>query len=307
MTDNRNDRNDRDDLIHTPNDPFYTPSPEAEARHAAYAAALTRAYRIRGCTMPPVGALTCLLFAVLVPFWYGVWFGHTTPISLLVMGAVPMGLAIPYHVLGGNRGFLTPHPDIRAALYVLGILLNTVGTSLCMTAYYVHIEAAPAFSALIAASLVSVGIYALLAVLFLCKPNRYGLWNGLAGLAVLALIIVSIVFWIRSDSKVFFSFAFFTLLWTLIAIVALHAACSDEDSPWLRFSSFAAFGILMAVGGIMLIILACAGGDCDCDADCCACDGCDCCDCCDRGGSSDTQAGHVARKQRKRMWERDGR
>lgn len=113
MTDNRNDRedrNDRDDLIHTPSDPFYTPSPEAEARRAAYAAALTRAYRIRGCTMPPVGALTCLLFAVLVPFWYGVWFGHATPIYLLFMGAVPMGLAIPCHVLGGNRGFLTPHP-----------------------------------------------------------------------------------------------------------------------------------------------------------------------------------------------------
>ena len=74
-----------------------------------------------------------------------------------------------------------------------------------------------------------------------------------------------------------------------------------------KWLAAAVFGILMAVGGIVLIILACAGGDCDCDADCCACDGCDCCDCCDRGGSSDTQAGHVARKQRKRMWERDGR
>jgi len=46
---------------------------------------------------------------------------------------------------------------------------------------------------------------------------------------------------------------------TLIALIALHVACSDESSPWLRFSSFSSFGILMAVGGIVLIILACAG------------------------------------------------
>ncbi len=298
MTDNS------DNLIHSPNDPFYTPSPEAEARRAELAAELTRAYRVRGRAIPLVGALTFLLFAVLVPFWYDVWFGHTTPISLLVMGAIPMILAIPCHVLGGNQGFLDPHPDIRAALYILGILLNTTGTSLCMTAYYAHIQVKPTFSTLIAAALVSVAIYALLSILLQCQPNRYGLWNGLAGLVVLALIIVSIVFWVKSDSKVFFSFGFFTLLWTLIAVIALHAACSDEGSPWLRFSSFAAFGILMAVGGIVLIILACAGGDCDCDCsgDCCDCSGCDCSGC---GGesSSATQTGKVARKQRKRMWE----
>ena len=250
-----------------------------------------------------VSALTCLLFAALVPVWYGMWFGRTTPISLLVMGGIPMVLAVPCHVLGGNRGFLNDHPHIRAALYVLGILLNAVGTSLCMTAYYVQIREKPSFSALIAASLISVGIYALLFILLSCKPNRYGLWNGMAGLVTLALIIASVVFWVRSDSKVFFSFAFFTLLWTLVAVVTLHLACSDEGSPWLRFSSFAAFGILLAVGGIVLVILACAGGgDCDCDCGDCGCECCDCGDCCDRGGA-DAKTDKVARKQRKRLWE----
>ena len=283
--------------------PLVDTSPEAIARRAEASAAMTHAYRIRGRAIPLVGALTCLLFAALVPFWHSVWFGHTTPISLLVMGAIPMILAIPCHVLGGNQGFLAPHPDIRAALYILGILLNTAGTSLCMTAYYVHIQVKPAFSTLIAAALVSVAIYALLSILLQCQPNRYGLWNGLAGLVVLALIIVSIVFWVKSDSKVFFSFGFFTLLWTLIAVVALHVACSDEGSPWLRFSSFASFGILMAVAGIVLIILACAGGDCDCDCsgDCCDCSACDCGGC--GGEKSAASTDKVVRKQRKRIWE----
>ncbi len=288
---------------HTPENPLYDPSPEAAERRAALAADMTRAYRLRGIAIPTVGALTCLLFAALVPFWYDVWYGHTTPISLLVMGALPMALAIPCHVLGGNRGFLSPHPAIRTALYILAILLNTVGTSLCMTAYYVHVSAKPSFTVLVAAALVSVAIYAILSVLLVCLPNRYGLWNGLAGLVNLALVITSIVFWVRSDSKTFFSFGFFTLLWTLIAIIALHVACSDESSPWLRFSSFAAFGILLAVGGIVLIILACAGGDCDCDCGdgCCDCGGCDCIECSREGSATPTDK--LVRKKRKRMWE----
>ncbi len=290
--------NDESNFHHT-NDPLFDTSSDAAARHDEIAAAMTRAYRLRGWTIPLIGALTCLLFAVLVPCWYGMWMGNTTPISLLVMGAVPMILAIPCHVLGGNRGFLEPHAEIRTILYMLGILLNAVGTSLCMTAYYIHIEAKPAPAALIAAALVSIAIYAILAILFQFLPNRYGLFTGATGLIILALLITAIVFWVKSDSKVFFSFGFFTLLWTLITVISLHVACSDEESPWLRFASFAAFGILMAVGGIVLIILACVGGDgCDCDCG----DGCgDCCDCsgCDCGGGSGAETQGAKKKNMK--------
>ena len=112
-----------------------------------------------------------------------------------------------------------------------------------------------------------------------------------------ALIVVSIVFWVRSDSKVLFSFAFFDLLWTLIALIALHVACSDEESPWLRFSSFAAFGVLIAVGSIVLVILVCAGGgdgsDCDCGGDCGDC-GCG-------GTENGTGARKMKRKTRRRL------
>ncbi|MBQ3506984.1 MAG: hypothetical protein IJA91_00415 [Clostridia bacterium] len=286
-------------LIHTPTDPFFYSSPEAEARRAEAEKTMARAYRIRGRMMPLVGALTCLLFAVLVPYWYHVWAVQTTPITLLVLGVLPMILAIPCHVLGGNRGFLLSLSEIRTVLYILGIILNTVGTSLCMTAYYIHLQAKPSFTTLAAAALVSVAVYAVLAVLFQFLPNRYGLLTGVAGLILLVLIIASIVFWVRSDSKIFFSFGFFTLLWTLIAVIALHVACSDEESPWLRFASFAAFGILMAVGAIVLIILACAGGgdgcDCDCGGDCCDCSGCDC----GGGGTSGGESSAAGKKKTK--------
>ena len=60
-----------------------------------------------------------------------------------------------------------------------------------------------------------------------------------------------------------------------ITVISLCAACSDEKSSWLRFASFASFGLLLIVAFVVLIILLCAGGgDCSCDGGCC--DGCDC-------------------------------
>ncbi len=60
---------------------------------------------------------------------------------------------------------------------------------------------------------------------------------------------------------------------------------SDAKWGWLRFLSFASFGIFMIVGAIVLLILMLIGGDCDCDCgDCCDCDCGDCCDCCDFDG-----------------------
>ena len=277
-----------------PNDPLFYPSPEALERHAEAKRAMTRAYRTRGRMIPLIGALTGLLFAVLVPCWYRTWVGYATPITILILGAIPMVMAIPCHVLGGNQGFLKPHPEICAALYLLGITLNTIGTSLCMTAYYLHLQVQPPFSTLIAAALIPIVLYGILTILFHLFPNRYGLLTGITGLILVALMITGIVFWVRSDSKVFFSFGFFTLLWSLITVIALHVACSDEESPWLRFASFASFGILMAVGGIVLIILVCAAGDgcdCDCGGDCCDCGDCGC------GGEGSGQS-HAAKKKK---------
>ena len=251
-----------------------------------------RAYRTRGWVLPLCGSLTALLFCLLVPVWCTVYAG-IPPYYLLLLGVLLSAVAIPFHLAGGKRR------KKATASYISSILLNTAGASLCMGAYYIHIAGKPMTSHLIAGALVSIALYALTALLMRLWPRRYPLLTGSIALVTLALIVVSIVFWVKNDNKVFFSFAFFNLLWTLISVIALHVACSDETSPALRFASFASFGILIAVAAIVLAILACAGGDCDCDCgDCCDCGGCDC----GNGGESSKKVA-VARRKRRHLGE----
>ena len=271
-------------------------TPGEEAYYAEQVRRMNEDYRVRGRMIPLLGVLTSLSFCVLIPAWYGVFVGEFAPIAVLVFGAFLSLFAIPCHLLGGSRDVISVG-WVKALLYLLGILINTAGTSLCMTAYYLHLGKEPTHGELLLGFILPVVLFGLVCVLIQVKPDRYGLWTGLTCLLTVILIIVSIVFWVRSDSKVLFSFAFFDLLWTLIAVIALHVACSDADSPWLRFSSFAAFGVLMAVGMIVLIILVCAAGgdgcDCDCGGDCCDGGDCGC------GGTAEK-----ATKKPKRRWRR---
>lgn len=268
-------------------------TPGEEAYYAAEAERMTDAYRFRGRMIPLLGVLTSLLFCLLIPAWYGGLSERVTPIAALVIGALLSLFAIPCHLLGGSKDVISVG-WVKSLLYLVGIAINTAGTSLCMTAYYLHLGKQPTHGELLLGFIVPVVLFGLVCILIQVKPDRYGLWTGMTCLLAVILIVVSIVFWVRSDSKVLFSFGFFDLLWTLIALIALHVACSDEESPWLRFSSFAAFGVLMAVGSIVLIILVCAAGgdgcDCDCSGDCCDCGDCGC------GG---TENGKTAAKRKK--------
>lgn len=267
---------------------FVETTPGEEAYYAREAERMADAYRVRGRMIPLLGILTSLLFCLLIPAWYGMLEGRFTPIAVLVFGALLSLFAIPFHLLGGSRDVI-PVGWVKSLLYMVGILINTAGTSLCMTAYDLHLGKAPTHGELFLGFAVPVFLFGLVFVLIQVKPHRYGLWTGLVCLVTVALIVVSIVFWVRSDSKVLFSFAFFDLLWTLIALIALHVACSDEESPWLRFSSFAAFGVLIAVGSIVLVILVCAGGG----------DGCDCGGDCGDCGCGGTENGKAAAKRKK--------
>lgn len=268
-------------------------TPGEEAYYAAEAERMTDAYRVRGRMIPLLGVLTSLSFCLLIPAWYGGISERVTPIAALVIGALLSLFAIPCHLLGGSKDVISVG-WVKSLLYLVGIAINTAGTSLCMTAYYLHLGKQPTHGELLLGFIVPVVLFGLVCILIQVKPDRYGLWTGMTCLLAVILIVVSIVFWVRSDSKVLFSFGFFDLLWTLIALIALHVACSDEESPWLRFSSFAAFGVLMAVGSIVLIILVCAAGgdgcDCDCSGDCCDCGDCGC------GG---TENGKAAAKRKK--------
>lgn len=240
------------------------PSPEA-----------LRAYRTRGWLMPLCGILTAVIFCLTVPAWYGLCGNVLKPMYSLIAGVLLSAAAIPFHIVGGSTK-ASPIRKYRRLFYVISILLNAVGSAFCMTAYYIHLATTPPPSVLFAAVLPSAVIYALTALLMQAKPHRYALLTGALAALTLALLIAAIVFWVRNDNKVFFSFCFFNLLWTLISTVALHFACTDEGSPALRFASFASFGILLGVAAIVLVILVCAGGDCDCDGSCCDCGDCGC-------------------------------
>ena len=256
---------------------------------------MLRAYRTRGWLMPLCGILTAVIFCLTVPAWYGLCREICPPEISLLAGVLLSVVAIPFHILGGSAKPSRAR-RLRPLFYGVSILLNAMGSALCMTAYYVHIQTAPLPAVLFAAILPSAVLYTLTALLMQCMPHRYALLTGASAVLTLALIVIAIVFWVKNDNKVFFSFGFFNLLWTLISVIALHVACSDEESPALRFASFASFGILLGVAAIVLVILVCAGGDCDCD-----CSG-DCCDCGDCGcgdascGNGEKQSAHGKKK-----------
>ncbi len=262
---------------------FIESTPEDEACYANAAAAATHAYRVRGRMLPLVGLLTSLLICALTPAWYGVFAGTVKPVACLVFGVLLSLFAIPCHLLGGSRDVIRIG-WVKSLLYAVGILLNAAGTALCMAAYYIHLGDLPSVTEVAAILAVVVLLYGLAALFMQILPNRYGIVTAVGSLLTAAGGIVSVVFWIRNVEKTLWSLGFFLLLWVLIDLIALHAACSDEESPWLRFASFAAFGLLMIVAAVVLIILACAAGSCDCD-----CSGGDCCDCGGGGGSENAK------------------
>jgi hypothetical protein len=266
-------------------------TPEEQARYAAEAAAMTRAYRARGLTMPVVGCLTSLLLCLLVPVWYGVTEGRMTPWAALGLGVLLSLFAIPLHLLGGADAVSAGWA--RLLFYTGSMTVNALGTSLCMTAYYIHLGRVPTPSAIAATAAVAAGLYVLVCILMQALPDSYGAITGIAALVTVGLLVACVVFWVRSGDKALFSLLFFNFVWVLITVIALRVACSDEGSPWLRFSSYASFGLLMVVAAVVLLILLCAGGDgCDCDCG----DGCgDCCDC-GGGGEKRPRDGHRGRR-----------
>ena len=247
---------------------------EEKADLARAEAESDRAIRMRGLLLPLAGVVTVLLLCALTPAWYGAFLGNIQPIACLIFGAFLSLFAIPCHLLGGNRNVIGS-AGVRSVLYVVGILINTAGTSLSMTAYYLHLGKLPTQGDMLLFGGCAILLFGVLAVCMLLWSGRYQLVSWLVGLTTLGLWIVSTVFWIRTEDKALWSMGFFLLLWVGIAVISLCAAYSDEKSSWLRFASFASFGLLLIVAFVVLIILLCAGGgDCSCDGGCC--DGCDC-------------------------------
>ncbi len=238
--------------------------------------------------------LCCFAFVLLTPLWYNM----LAPKYMLVIGALVMLLAIPLHLLGGAETVIGGL--WRRWFYLPAILINTVGTSICEAAYYTHIGVRPPVNDLIAGALIPAGVCLLFSLVALLLPRRWEILSAIFGVLTVVLIVLCTVLWVQAGltaQSVLWSFGLFNLVNLLIVEIAHHFAASEvtdeleeadeatHSEPrwnWLRYLSFASFGLLMIVGAIVLVILLCAGGDCDCD--------CDCCDCGGHSGSSKKKA-----------------
>jgi hypothetical protein len=123
-----------------------------------------RACRLRCATLPGVALLSTLLFCFLTPLWFDLWEAEPIPIVMIVLGVCLSLVAIPCHLLGSSRSVIGAK-WIRSILFSVGILLNTVGTSLSMTAYYIHIQTRPSTGILLSVAAICGGVYGLLTLL----------------------------------------------------------------------------------------------------------------------------------------------
>ncbi len=242
--------------------------------------------RVRAGAMFGLCVLSFPLLMLLVPQLYGL--GELSAANLLIIGCVILPLGIPFHLLGSSSRIITG--AWRQIFYLPAMAISLVGTAFCEVAYYTLVAVEPTVSSLLIGAalptLLCVGLTAILMLL----PHRYaGITLGGALVSVISIAIF-IVLWVKSQTSaetVGASFGFFELLSVLLTVIALYAACEEPGSPWLRFLSFASFGLLMVAGAVVLVILLVTGDGCDCDLDCC--DGCDC-------GSGDG----TARKRRRK-------
>ncbi len=242
--------------------------------------------RLSLCVLPLFAALSALA-SILTPAFCGL----AAPKLLLAIGGGLMLAAIPLHLLaGGRQGSFGAW---RHSLYISAILLNAVGTSLCEAAYYTHLQARPAATTLLLGAALPILAALLFAGVQCLLPRHYAGLTWVFSLITVAGGIASAILWARSNEKIFWSALFFAACTLLLGIIALRytcdAAADPGGDPWLKFCSYASFGLLIVVAVAVLLILCIAGSD-SCDADC------DCCDCCDCGSSSSSASRKKARK-----------
>ena len=94
---------------------------------------------------------------------------------------------------------------------------------------------------------------------------------GLVCILMLALIIISIVFWTKRGGE-YYAFSTFASIVVAFFLGAVIYCADDEDRNSLPCASLCTFGALLSV---FLVVLIALGGD-GCDCDCGGCDGCDC-------------------------------
>ena len=184
------------------------------------------------------------------------WFGILVGIGLML-------IAIPFFALG----------DRNKIFYVVCMILNTSGMGFIASAYYV-VKAVPVnIPSFILASLLPLFILLVCSVILACPINdtAKAVTFIVVCILMLALIIISIVFWTKRGGE-YYAFSTFASIVVAFFLGAVIYCADDEDRNSLPCASLCTFGALLSV---FLVVLIALGGD-GCDCDCGGCDGCDC-------------------------------
>ncbi len=189
--------------------------------------------------------------------YLGCYFGN----SQWAYGAVLMTIAIPMSLFGGKF----------KPLYLLAALLNAIGSGIIASYYFTYYSLTPTPKDMLAPTLIALALVLLCAAILCAKPSAYLLVCFLFGIIDLLAIIVFVVLWCNLGG-IFYPLTFFILILVGAAIILFGVEMSSEEDEILRDMAFASFGVLVAIGILVAILV---GGDgCDCDSGCCECTDC---------------------------------
>ena len=174
----------------------------------------------------------------------------------LILGAILMLLAIPFHALLGKKSKIG---------YIISFLLNTVGTGFNASAYYNCKSVCADLGAFLKASFLAIIFLVILGILLVPFKDKKHIFIGIFGCLEVAAIIMIIACWVKYGGE-YFAFALFSMVLCTFNTGVYSFTVDEEERGFFRDMSFGSYGYLIVVGLIALAVI--SGGD--------ACDGCDC-------------------------------
>lgn len=171
-----------------------------------------------------------------IPQWNGKpWLG-------IILGALAMVCAIPFHLFGRKR----------TMLYLISCLMNTVGAGLFVSSYFTYAGEKPSMADLLTSFAIVFAIMLLRCVFAVFDSTKKLVSRILLGINVAASVAV-IVLWIMYGGTLC-PMLFFLLVPEFMQGLFLLIYVSKPQSP-LRLISFASYNYALVIGLAVLVIL----------------------------------------------------
>lgn len=165
--------------------------------------------------------------------WYG-----------LIVGTAFMVVAIPLHILGKKCPLL----------YIFSFMVNFIGCGFSVSAYYLTKGLSLNILELIIAAIPCGAILMLIYLMLQTYSKTKKVTLSIATIINLVLLVVAVVYWIRTGGT-FFSFGFFCLLVTLFSICVFGVTINHDERPVLRDISYGSFGAFVILTVVVIVIL----------------------------------------------------